>query len=279
MLPDLLSSLAHPKRLDVFRLLMRRYPDAVPAGEIARALDLKANTASVYFAALKQAGLIQQTRTGTSLQYTVHLPTVRDLFGGLLAECCQNRPDLCLPTLDASGLPETETSQTGRTFNVLFVCTANSARSIIAETLLRAEGKGKFNVYSAGTHPAACPHPDVVEMLKAKGFGISELRSKPTEEFRGDDAPVMDFVFTVCDQSANEHCEVWHGQPMNAHWGLADPIKATGTEAERKLAFQQTYGLLRNRIGAFANLPLHTLDRISLQHALDDIAQTSRTSQ
>lgn len=272
---DQLGALAHPRRLDVFRLLMRRYPDAVPAGEIAQALDLKPNTASVYFAALKQAGLIENFRHGTSLQYSVNLSSVRDLFANLLGNCCQNRPDLCLSLPNRTW--DDPMKRENKSFNVLFICTGNSARSILAEAILRVEGAGRFNAWSAGTQPATVPHPEVISLLEGKGIDTSDLRSKSLEEFSGPAAPKMDFVFTVCDHAANEECPAWPGQPMSAHWGLPDPVRSTGTDAQKHLAFQQTYGLLRNRIAAFVNLPFATLDRISLQHNVDDIGRMSQT--
>ena len=158
-------------------------------------------------------------------------------------------------------------------YNVLFICSGNSARSIIAETLLRDLGGDRFAVFSAGTRPYSELNPIAVELLATKGHDVSGLRAKSVTEFQGPDAPHMDFVFTVCDQAANEDCPTWQGQPLSAHWGLPDPVKATGAEAEKRLAFQQTYGALKNRITAFAALPLNTLDRISLQTALDDLAR------
>lgn len=271
-----LSALAHPNRLEVFRLLMRRYPDAVPAGQIAQALDLKPNTASVYLSALKKAGLIEQTRTGTSLQYTTNLGEVRGLFDGLLGDCCQSRPDLCIPNAQPKSPIMTDPT---RPLNALFICTGNSARSLMAEAILRSEGLGRFNAYSAGTMPSGQPHPQVIELLDAKGHDLSLLHSKSVDAFSGDDAPKMDFVFTVCDHAANEECPAWPGHPLSAHWGLPDPVKAQGTEAQKNLAFQQAYGLLRNRITAFVSLPFETLDRISLQHQLDDIGRQTDASE
>lgn len=267
---DRLSALAHPKRLELFQLLMRRYPDAVPAGEIAQALSLKPNTTSTYLNALKAAELIVQSRSGTSLHYAANLPAIRDLFGGLLGECCQNRPDLCLqpsaqPVLTAPN----------RVLNVLFLCTGNSARSIMAEAILNAESGGRFRAFSAGTAPSGTPNPEALAMLEQKGHDIADLRSKAVDEFATDSALPMDFVFTVCDHAANETCPTWPGQPLSAHWGLADPVKAEGTDAQRRLAFQQTYGLLRNRISGFVSLPFETLDRFSLQHKLDDIGRVT----
>ncbi len=164
-----------------------------------------------------------------------------------------------------------------KTFNVLFICTGNSARSVFAEAILRHEAGDRFTAYSAGTQPRSELNLYAIEMLKSRGIDTSALRAKNIAEFQGPDAPPLDFVFTVCDLAANEDCPAWTGQPISAHWGLPDPVKATGTEAEKRLAFQQTYGAMHNRIKAFAALPLGTLDRASLQRHVDDIGRTSET--
>jgi len=161
---------------------------------------------------------------------------------------------------------------TDRKYNVLFICSGNSARSIFAETLLRDVAGDRFTAWSAGTRPQSELNPFALEVLGAKGHDVSGLRAKNVTEFQGDDAPVMDFVFTVCDQAANEECPAWEGQPVTGHWGMPDPVKAEGTDAEKALAFQQAYGALRNRIIAFTALPFDALDRISLQKAVDDLA-------
>ena len=158
-------------------------------------------------------------------------------------------------------------------FNVLFICTGNSARSIFAETILRDMAGDRFDVYSAGTRPSSELNPMAVDVLRQKGHDVSGLRAKNVQEFMAEDAPKFDFVFTVCDQAANEDCPAWAGQPISAHWGMVDPVKATGSDAERSLAFQAAYGALRNRISAFIALPMNTLDRISLQKAVDDIGE------
>ena len=268
-----LATLSHPQRMQVFRLLMRRYPDAVPAGEVAAALGLKASTNSVYLSALLEAGLVEQHRRGTSLRYRANVPAVQNLIGFLFLDCCRGRPELCPP--QPSSTADGAFAMANRKYNVLFLCTGNSARSIFAEALLRAEADDRFKVYSAGTHPYSELNPFAVEMLASKGHDIAPLRAKTIAEFQGPEAPVMDFVFTVCDQAANEDCPTWQGQPVSAHWGMPDPVKAEGTDAEKRLAFQQAYGALRNRIRAFAALPLDTLDRISLQAAVDGIGNTA----
>jgi len=269
---DKLATLGHPQRLALFRLLMRRYPDRVPAGEIARATGVKASTLSAYLSALSHAGLVSQHRVGTSLRYTIDMPGVQALLAGLLVGCCRGRPDLCPPDL----LPQTfgVSAMADRKYTVLFICTGNSARSIFAESILRKEAGDRFTVHSAGTKPYSELNPFALEVLRAKGDDTGVLRAKNVSEFSGPDAPHLDFVFTVCDQAANEECPAWEGQPVSAHWGMPDPVKATGTDAQKSLAFQQAYGALRNRIIAFAALPLDQLDRIALQKAVDDIGRT-----
>lgn len=264
-----LSTLSHPQRMEVFRLLMRRYPDALPAGEITEVLGLKASTASVYLSALREAGLITQTRSGRSLLYRANIAALRGLVGFLFNDCCRGRPDLCPPEALAS-LQRGPAMSDGK-YNVLFICTGNSARSIIAETLLRHLAGDRFNAFSAGTRPYSELNPIALATLHDKGFDTAGLRSKNISEFQGPDAPKLDFVFTVCDRAANEECPAWAGQPISAHWGLPDPVKATGTEAEKSLAFQQVFGMLKHRLSAFTALPLDTLDRISLQKAVDEI--------
>jgi arsenate reductase (thioredoxin) len=158
-------------------------------------------------------------------------------------------------------------------YNVLFLCTGNSARSILAECILNREGKGRFRAFSAGSHPKGQIHPFAIDLLKKLNHGTAGLRSKDWEEFAAPGAPVMDFVFTVCDNAANEVCPVWPGQPMTAHWGLPDPAAVEGTEAERHLAFADAYRMLLNRISVFTSLPMKSLDRLALQKRLDEIGR------
>jgi protein-tyrosine-phosphatase len=163
---------------------------------------------------------------------------------------------------------------TDHVYNVLFLCTGNSARSILAECILNREGKGRFRAFSAGSHPKGQVHPFAIELLKKLNHPTAGLRSKDWEEFAVPGAPAMDFVFTVCDNAANEVCPVWPGQPMTAHWGLPDPAAAEGTEAERHLAFADVYRMLLNRISIFTNLPMRSLDRLALQKRLDEIGRS-----
>lgn len=267
-----LSTLGHPQRLAILRLLMRRYPGRVAAGEIADALKIRPSTLSAYLAALMRTGLVEQERTGTSLRYTVVTEAVQGTLQYLLLDCCRGRPEICLPDASAAQKGGAQMPRTDP-YRVLFICTGNSARSIFAEALLRSLGGARFEAYSAGTRPRSELNPHAVAQLAQKGHDISILRAKNIAEFQGPDAPALDFVFTVCDRAANEECPAWPGQPITAHWGTVDPVKAEGTEAEKALAFQQAYGALRNRILAFTELPFDALDTLSLQRAVDDIGR------
>jgi len=159
-----------------------------------------------------------------------------------------------------------------RPFNVLFLCTGNSARSIIAEAILNKVGAGRFRAYSAGSHPKGKVHPETIRLLQSLGYDTSGFRSKSWNEFTA--APRFDFVFTVCDNAAAEACPLWPGQPMTAHWGVPDPAQATGSPAEIALAFRDTYRMLSQRIGIFNALPIRSLNQLTLQNKLKDIGRS-----
>ncbi len=174
-----------------------------------------------------------------------------------------------MPYLDAS-----------KPLNVLFLCTGNSARSILAESIMNRAGAGKFKAYSAGSMPAGQVNPFALAMLEKLNYPIEGLRSKPWDEFSRSTnpaAPDLDFVFTVCDNAAGEVCPIWPGQPMSAHWGLPDPAAVGGTDAEKAVAFAEAYRMLNNRISIFVNLPLASLDSLSLQRRLNEIGQSQDT--
>ena len=158
--------------------------------------------------------------------------------------------------------------------HVLFLCTGNSARSIMAEAIMNRLGQAKFRAYSAGSQPKGTVHPQALTLLRRLNYDVSGFRSKSWQEFSGPDAPQLDFVFTVCDNAAAETCPVWPGQPMTAHWGVPDPAAATGNDAEIALAFAEAYRMLNNRISIFVSLPLRSLDRLSLQKRLDEIGKS-----
>ncbi|WP_417434442.1 arsenate reductase ArsC [Hoeflea sp.] len=162
---------------------------------------------------------------------------------------------------------------TDQTYNVLFLCTGNSARSILAEAIMNRLGQGRFKAYSAGSQAKGTVHPFALDLLQKLNHNIGFARSKNWEEFAKPGAPKMDFVFTVCDNAANESCPVWPGQPMSAHWGIPDPAAAEGTEAERHLAFSEAYRMLQARISIFTNLPLASIDKLALKDKLDAIGK------
>ena len=162
-----------------------------------------------------------------------------------------------------------------RPYNVLFLCTGNSARSIMAESILRREGAGRFSAYSAGSHPAGRVNPFALELLQANRMPTDGLASKSWDEFTKPDAPALDFVFTVCDNAAAEACPVWPGQPMSAHWGIPDPAAVEGDEEARRRAFRDAFSRLQRRISLLVNLPVQGLDKLSLQKQLSDIGKTA----
>jgi len=254
--------------LAVFRLLMRFAPQGVRPTEIALALGLKQNTLSHHLADLTASGLARVERQGRSLFYAVDLGGAEALIGYLALDVGRARPDLLSPLLAAH---KDMTAMENTDFDVLFICSGNSARSIFAEALLRDLGRGKFQAFSAGTRPNTELNPFALEVLRRNGHDVTVLRSKHISEFQKPDSIKMDFVFTVCDTAAAEECTPWPGQPITGHWGLPDPVKAIGTDAERALVFAQTYGALRRRIAAFVELPFEQFTRLALQAQVDDI--------
>lgn len=165
---------------------------------------------------------------------------------------------------------------TDKVYKVLFLCTGNSARSILAEAILKREGAGRFEAYSAGSQPKGEVHPFAIDLLRDRGFPTAQLRSKSWDEFAGPEAPELDFVFTVCGNAAGEVCPVWTGKPMTAHWGVPDPAAAEGSEAERRGAFSEAFRMLSGRIGAFIEMPIASLDKLSLQAGLREIGDQDK---
>ncbi|WP_145111015.1 metalloregulator ArsR/SmtB family transcription factor [Cereibacter sediminicola] len=259
------AALGHPGRLSVVRLLLRHAPQGVRPTEIAATLGMKPNTLSHHLAELEVAGLIGSTREGRSLFYSVRLPEVAALIAYLGHDCGRGRPDL-MPTLPRE-------IDMDRPFNVLFICSGNTARSIFAEAILNAAPGQRFRAFSAGTRPNSRLNPFALEVLERNGLDTSTLRSKHVAEFVGPDAPRMDFVFTVCAQAASDECAPWPGQPLTAHWGMPDPAKVEGTDAEKGLAFAKAFGELHRRISAFTQLPFDQLERLALQQHLDRLGE------
>ena len=166
---------------------------------------------------------------------------------------------------------------TPKVYNVLFLCTGNSARSIMAEAILNAQSAGRFHAYSAGSHAVGSVHPMAIDLLQRNHYKTDSLRSKNWDEFATPDAPAMDFVFTVCDKAAAEVCPVWPGQPISAHWGVADPAAATGTEEQRQRAFNDAFSVLSRRISLLMCLPIEKLSRLTLQKEVTEIGLVTAT--
>jgi ArsR family transcriptional regulator, arsenate/arsenite/antimonite-responsive transcriptional repressor / arsenate reductase (thioredoxin) len=280
------AALAQESRLDVFRLLLRQAPYGLPAGQIAACLGVAASTLSAHLAQLERAGLLRSWREQRRIFSAADTEGCRILLAFRTEECCSGHPECGytdpetsrrLETTGAEGiLAERRTPMTAeRVFHVLFLCTGNSARSIMAECILNRLGQGKFQAYSAGSQPKGTIHPYALELLQHYDYPTAQLRSKSWEEFARSDAPPVDFVFTLCDEAAQETCPLWPGQPVSAHWGLPDPAAVDGTEAEKRFAFVDTMRMLSNRINIFINLPVAKLDQLSLRQRVDAIGKTT----
>jgi arsenate reductase len=275
-----LGSLAQPTRLAVVRRLLAMHPQSSTAGEIARFCDVPHNTMSAHLAILMRAGLVTVARRGRAMNYSADPRTFRELVGFLARDCCGGQPNLCADIL--RGLPEdtneAEENFMSPSFNVLFLCTHNSARSIMAEALLEKIGKGRFRAYSAGSHPAAKPLPEVVERLKALGHDVSHLRSKSWHEFARSDAPRMDFIISLCETTDGEICPDLGAHVVTATWPLPNPARFTGSPAERTTLLNELYAMIRRRLEIFTSLPLTSLDKMAVKFRLDEIGDTIRTA-
>jgi protein-tyrosine-phosphatase/DNA-binding transcriptional ArsR family regulator len=277
---DGLASLAQVTRLAAFRHLIAAHPDSLPAGEIARLCDVPHNTMSTHLGILGRAGLVTVERAGRAMNYRANLAGLRGLVGFLMRDCCQGRPELCgdLSRL-LSDIPNgIEERVMTPAFNVLFVCTHNSARSIMAEAVLRKIGGRNFHAYSAGSEPAARPLPEVIDRLKVLGHDVSTLRCKSWKEFTGPDAPRMDFVIGLCDTVQGQVCPDFGETFINSAWPLPDPAKFTGASSERTTLLNELYGMIRRRIEIFTNLPFSTLDKMALKARLDEIGDSTRVA-
>lgn len=270
------AALARGTRIDVMRLLASRGPSGMPAGELAAELRQAPSTLSFHLSALDQAGLVHSTRQGRNVIYAVRFAGLRALFSFLAETCCNGRPDLCGDL--ARLLPEVASEDRGMqpAFNVLCLCTHNSARSIMAEAILTAIGKDRFHAYSAGSEPVRRPMPEVIERLKLLGHDVTQLRSKSWEEFTGPDAPRMDFVLTLCDTLDGQICPEFGGRVVTAAWPFPDPQKFKGSEIERVTNLNALYGMIRRRLEIFVNLPYASLDQMALKKRLDELGDVTR---
>jgi protein-tyrosine-phosphatase/DNA-binding transcriptional ArsR family regulator len=270
------AALSQETRLQLMRLLATKGASGMAAGDLAAALRQAPSTLSFHLSALEQAGLLQSTRQGRHVIYAVRFAGLRALFSFLTETCCAGRPDLCGDL--ARLLPEETLEDESMTpaFNVLFLCTHNSARSQMAEVILNQIGKGKFNAYSAGSEPAPGPMAEVIEKLKALGHDVSNLRCKSWNDFAGPNAPRMDFVITLCDTLQGQHCPDFGEKPVTAAWPLPDPAKFSGTAIERATMINELYGMIRRRLDIFINLPYASLDRMALKKRLDELGDSAR---
>jgi len=275
-----LGSLAQSTRLAVFRHLLAAHPESLRAGEIARRCEVPHNTMSAHLAILTRAGLIAVERNGRVMNYRADLAGFRGLVKFLTHDCCNGRPDLCinLAQLLPEGAEEIEDTVMTPAFNVLFLCTHNSARSIMAEALLQKIGKGRFNAYSAGSDPAAEPVPEVIDRLRKLGHDVTNLRCKSWNEFTGPNAPRMDFIIALCDTLEGQVCPDLGEKIVTAAWPLPDPAKFTGSPTERTTLLNELYAMIRRRLEIFTSLPFASLDRMAAKARLDEIGDTRRLS-
>jgi ArsR family transcriptional regulator, arsenate/arsenite/antimonite-responsive transcriptional repressor / arsenate reductase (thioredoxin) len=275
------GSLAQPTRLTALRHLLAAHPNSLSAGEIAKRCEVPHNTMSTHLNILNRAGLIEVERAGRSMNYCVDLPGYRGLLRYLMQDCCGGRADLCADVTRLFAEDETanrnpEEASVTASFNVLFLCTHNSARSIMAEALLTKIGRARFNAYSAGSEPADRPMPEVIERLRKLGHDTSMLRCKSWNEFMGASAPRMDFVIALCDAPQGQTCPDFGDKAVTGAWPLPDPAKFVGSASERTTLLNELYGMIRRRIEVFTSLPFDSLNKLSLRARLDEIGDTSR---
>ena len=267
------AALGQGTRLDLLRALLAAGPSGLAAGDVAQRLGVPASTLSFHLRALEQAGLIAPTRQGRSLIYAAQIEPLRRLLGFLTDACCGGDPAMCgdLARLGA-GLQRGSTMPEPA-FTVLFLCTRNAARSIMAEAMLNRLGGGKFRAFSAGSQPSPDgPLPEVLAQLKALGHDVSALRSKSWDEFVGPDAPRVDFAIALCDTLAGHACPDFGETVVSAAWPLPDPAKFAGGVAERATLLNELYASLKRRIENFVSLPVAALDRMALKARVEELA-------
>jgi len=268
------AALGQETRLDLLRVLLAAGPNGLAAGDIAARLGVPPSTLSFHLRALDQAGLIAATRQGRSLIYAAQVDRLRALLAFLADACCDGDPTRC-GDLHRIFAPDGETGRMKpATFNVLFLCTRNSARSIMAEAILNGMAEGRFRSFSAGSDPLQSgPLPEVLAQLKGLGHDVSGLRSKSWDEFTSPGAPRMDFVIALCDTLNLQVCPDFEGTHVTAAWPLPDPAKFTGSAVERATLLNELYAALHRRLGIFTSLPFGTLDRMALKARIDELAR------
>ena len=274
-----LTTLGKDARLRLLRLVMATGASGMPAGEIASLLDMPSSTLSSHLRALEGIGLMRATRIGRSIRYAVHIEALRQLFAFMTETCCGNEPDRCgtlsplqLPRRIRCGPQACEPAVDASSYNVLFLCIRNSARSIMAEAILNKVGKGRFRAFSGGPTPSPTgPRPEVLATLRALNHDVTGLRSKDCTEFWSPGAPEMHFVIQLCEAPLAGVCGELGTDPVTAAWPLPDPAKFTGRAVERQVLLNELYGALLRRISVLTSLPVASLDRMTLTRQLNDI--------
>ena len=271
-----LAALAQESRLSVFRLLVEAGPAGVSAGKIAEALGMAPSSLSFHLKELTHAGMATARQEGRFIIYKANFAKAAELVAFLSENCCGGQScDLsCNACVSAPGVAMPVVD---KAFNVLILCTGNSARSIMAEALVNAMGQGRFRAFSAGSQPTGKVNPFAIEKLHSIQYPTDSLRSKSWDEFAVPGAPQMDFVITVCDNAAGDVCPLWPGQPVSAHWGFEDPAAVQGSDEDKRRAFDKVFRLMMNRVRLLVNLPLDALDQVARQRELRAIGQAAPT--
>jgi arsenate reductase len=267
------TAVGQPTRLDLMRMLLAAGPSGLPAGEIAARLGVPASTLSFHLRTLEATGLVAATRHGRSLIYAAQVARLRGLVAFLAEACCGGDPARCGDLHRLFDANRETAGMESPSFNVLFLCTRNSARSIMAEAILNRIGDGRFRAFSAGSAPSATgPLPAVLSQLKALGHDVAGLHSKSWDAFTGPGAPRLDFVIALCDTLAGQACPDFGATTITAAWPLPDPAKFTGGAAEQATLLNELYAALHRRLGLFTALPFHALDRMALKARVEELA-------
>lgn len=261
-----LAALAQETRLDIFRMLVRRSPDGVPAGEIGERMKLPSPTLSFHLSNLKHSGLVASRRQSRTVLYDAKVRTLDNVVEYLSEHCGSG-------TKQSARSPRKNVKAHGVPMKVLFLCTRNSARSIMAECAMNRWSDGRFQAFSAGSNPSGNVDPTALQILEELEYETSALRSKNWDEFGRSDSAPLDFAFTLCDRAAAEVCPTWPGQPIRAHWGVSDPVALVGDDEARHDAFLKTYYQLEQRIRIFTSLPIETLERFALERWVNEIGK------
>ena len=262
-----LAALAQESRLTVFRLLVQAGSSGMAAGKIGEAAGIPPSSLSFHLKELAHAGMVTSRQEGRFVIYEANFSQAAALVAFLSDNCCGGQAcELnCTPGAGPGA---------AKVFNVLVLCTGNSARSILAEALINCLGQGRLQAYSAGSQPTGKVNPFAIDKLRAIGYPTDGLRSKSWDEFAAPGAPQMDCVITVCDNAAGEACPLWPGQPATAHWGFADPAAVQGSDEDKRRAFDVAFERIRERVLRFVHLPFGALDAAALQRAIRDMGQS-----